>query len=298
MTDWRDRTLANRCRDLLRHEAWNVGAVRAPIHVFLGGMPASEVHWLPRPPEGRFLADPFGIVRDGRRYVFFEEYDFGPGKGVISCVDLSSGRRSVETVMRLPVHASYPYVFERDGAVYCVPETHQAREVRLYEARDFPRGWRLKAVLIRDFPGVDSTVFEFDGLWWLMCTHSDLGSFDRLYLWHAPGLLGPWEPHPRNPVKVDLGSARPGGTPFVHRGDLYRPSQDCSRSYGGRNVINRVTSLTTREFREEPVARVEPPAGSPYPAGLHTLSSLGDWTLIDGKRFTFVQSQYRRGARC
>jgi hypothetical protein len=130
-----------------------------------------------------------------------------------------------------------------------------------------------------------------------MCTRYDQGPFDRLYIWHAPDLLGPWEPHAANPVKVDLGSARPAGTPFAYRGDLYRPAQDCSRTYGGRVVINRILRLTPTDFQEELIAYVEPITDSPYVAGLHTLSSFGDLTLIDGKRFTFSRGECGRAAR-
>jgi hypothetical protein len=295
--DWRERSLGNRLKELIRHEEWNVGIVHAPIHSFLERTSEVEVQWLPVLNGERFLADPFGIVHNQAMFVFCEEYDFRAGKGAISCVDLSRSVPSPEIVINLPIHASYPYVLEHGGNVYCIPETYHAREISLYKAEEFPRRWVKKATLIRDFPGVDSTVFQFDGRWWLLCTDFDQGTSDRLYVWHAAELLGPWEPHTANPVKVDLGSARPAGTPFVHEGQLYRPAQDCSQTYGGGVVISRISRLTPTEFKEEPVTRVEPPEGSPYLAGLHTLSALGDWTLIDGKRFTFVRSEFTRGAR-
>ena len=39
------------------------------------------------------------------------------------------------------IHTSYPYVVIDDGAIYCVPETHQAREIALYRATSFPVTW-------------------------------------------------------------------------------------------------------------------------------------------------------------
>lgn len=230
-------------------------------------------------------------------FIFCEEYDFRSGKGAISYLELSDRLMSPEVVIDLPVHASYPYIFEYRGEVYCIPETYQAREICLYKATEFPRGWVKEATLITGFPGVDSTVFPFGGRWWLMCTHHDRGAFDRLYVWYAPDLLGPWEPHAANPVKHDLRSARPAGTPFVYEGELYRPAQDCSRTYGGRVVISRIMQLTPDHFKEEPVAYVEPRRASPYVEGLHTVSTLGDLTLIDGKRFTFARGEFRRAVR-
>jgi hypothetical protein len=89
-------------------------------------------------------------------------------------------------------------------------------------------------------------------------------------------------------------SARPGGTPFHHDGALYRPAQDCSVTYGGRIVINRVLRLSPTAFEEEPVSTVEPDPDGPFPDGLHTLSSLGNVTLVDGKRRAVIPAEVYR----
>jgi len=68
----------------------------------------------------------------------------------------------------------------------------------------------------------------------LFFTDADDGPLTKLRVWFADDLLGSWCPHPGNPVKPDIRSARPAGTPFVHDGALYRPAQDCSRTYGAR----------------------------------------------------------------
>jgi hypothetical protein len=59
-------------------------------------------------------------------------------------------------------------------------------------------------------------------------------------------------------------------------------------------VINRVLTLTTTAFREEPAAFVEPDVNGPYPDGLHTLSAVGGMTLIDGKRLQLAPAEFRR----
>jgi hypothetical protein len=120
------------------------------------------------------------------------------------------------------------------------------------------------------------------------------GDTSELHLWYSSSAQGPWQAHPDNPVKIDVRSARPGGTPFYADGVLYRPAQDCSRVYGGRIVINRVTTLTPTAFHEEPAATVDPDPAGPYPAGLHTLSAVGDVTLLDAKRMVFVPEAFRR----
>jgi len=53
-------------------------------------------------------------------------------------------------------------------------------------------------------------------------------------VWHATSPLGPWEPHPANPVANGPREAgfRNGGRLVVHDGRLYRFGQDCGETYG------------------------------------------------------------------
>jgi hypothetical protein len=282
--------IARAYRKLFRAEDWNIGIVRRPIHAFLDPGFVPEIEWLPPPGSGKFRADPFGVIAAGRVYIMCEELDYRKGQGSISAIEFTSERlrSSPFPVIELPCHASYPYLVQHRGDIYCIPETCRAGEIAIYRADDFPVRWSRAAALVSGVAAADSTAFKYDGRWWLMCAGEGDGFNSRLLIWHAPDLLGPWTPHRLNPVKSDVSCTRPGGTPFVHSDALYRPAQDCSRTYGGRVVINRVTVLTPDAFREEQVAVVEPQAHGPYPHGMHTLSSAGEITLLDGKREHFI----------
>ena len=59
-------------------------------------------------------------------------------------------------------------------------------------------------------------------------------------------------------------------------------------------MINRVIRLTPTEFSEEQVASIELDADSSYPDGVHTISTVGNITLVDGKRVVFVGSAFKR----
>jgi hypothetical protein len=260
-----------------------------------------RIEWFAWPRRHEFLADPFGVIRDGKLTVLCEYLDQRHPRGVIVASDergSAASRAPVQIGPDEPVHLSYPYLLEVDGKLLCVPETHEAREVALYELVEFPNRWRKVVTLLRDRPLVDATPFFFGGLWWLAASEvASKGKTSELHLWWATKLEGPWTAHTQNPVKVDVRSARPGGTPFVHEGVLYRPAQDCSTTYGRRIVVNRVLELTPEQFREETAAAFEPDKTGPFPAGLHTLSAVGDYTLIDGKRFLFVPHEFLRTAR-
>jgi hypothetical protein len=277
--------------ELLHKDEWNVGMVHVPPSYFLNGGPLPPTDWMQVAPKN-WVADPMAVVVDGTVHVLCEQWNDALNRGTISRTTFDeAGWGKLECAIASDVHASYPYLFEDDRAIYCVPETVAANETALYRAAPFPALWVKECVLLTGSCGVDSTVFRHEGLWWLLCTRS--GGFtyttsntqDRLlYAYFADNLLGPWHPHLANPVKMDIRSSRPAGPPFVHDGKLFRPAQDCSKTYGGRVVINRIEALSPSAFREETYAVVEPDCNGPYPSGLHTLTRAGNMCVIDGKR--------------
>ena len=290
-------------RPWIEHDHWNIGIVEQPIEDFID--PRRErkpVKWLPTPAPGEFVADPFGLVRDGQLTVFCEYLNYGgDAVGTIAAIQpFGAATRVPVQIGPVPaVHLSYPAVFEHAGRLLCIPETQGAREVALYGLERFPDRWVKLATLIANATVVDATLFRHGELWWLAGA-SDPGGAQLgadLHLWYATDITGPWTAHPSNPVKTDVCSARPAGTPFVSAGVLYRPAQDSSLTYGSRVVINRVVTLTTTTFREEPAAFVAPDPNGPYPDGLHTLSAVGGMTLIDGKRLAFASAEFRRVIR-
>ena len=281
---------------LFRHSQWNIGVLPVPIETLLhpGGYHDEEIRWFPLGNRQGFLADPFGVMRAGTLQILCEHYGYRSGKGTIRSLAYSDHGFSEQAVpaIEAATHLSYPFVVEDGGDVYCIPESSSANEIPLFRSTAFPRAWTKAGVLVNDFGGVDPTVFRHDGRWWLMATPRGREADTTLWIWHAPELAGPWTPHLRNPVKTDVRSARPGGALFVVDGVVYRPAQDCSRRYGWRIVIQRVTSLTPSEFLEEPVAVLEASRRSGFPLGRHTLTPVGDVVLIDGHRAVFVCSAF------
>ena len=293
--------VAAQVRALARQDQWAIGVIDAPIESVLDAAGPPAVRWLTAPSDGRYLADPFFVSNGDGLSMLAEEYDHRARRGRISLVEWRPGRPpgGPRAVMDLPGHASYPFVFASEGTRYCVPETARARRVDLYRADGDDRTWRRVATLVDGAGVVDPTIVRVDGTWWLFGTDPVTGPNTKLLAWHATDLLGPWRPHALNPLKTDVRSSRPAGTPFVSNGRLYRPAQDAAATYGGRVVVHEVLRLTPTEFEEREVAAVEPDRGGPYPDGLHTLSAAGSWTLVDGKRRAFVWPAFRHelGAR-
>ena len=284
-------------RNLFRHDEWNIGIVSEHISAFLEPRHVPRIVWFPLRERGKYFADPFAIYRDDKLFILCEEFDYSKFKGRIVSIELGGApftTLSFKVAIELPIHVSYPYLLEHNGAVFCIPETAEAREISIYKAEDFPGGWKKVATLVDDLPGVDSSLFQYGGRWWLTCTNDDQG-WSKLFVWYSDELFGPWRAHAANPVKTSIHSSRPAGTPFVHEGTLFRPAQDCSKTYGGRVVINRVYKLTPTEFSEEEIASVGPEISAPYSNGLHTLSAAGIYTLVDAKRLRFNANGFKQG---
>lgn len=269
-------------------DKWNVGIAYAPIETFLDGAARHwpRVEWIPELPGLDYRADPFGVATsDGRAWALVERYDAKKSRGCIESVPIAAGRwgRSSTTSAFASLHMSYPFMFRHLDRWYCLPESLGRGGVSLH--RYEPDGWEKIATLV-EREAVDPTIVFHDGRWWLFCTDFAEPRHHRLHAYYADELSGPYVAHPLNPVKVDPRSAGCAGTPFVHEGTLYRPAQDCSRSYGASVVLNRVVELTPTSFREETAAIVAP--DHRYPDGVHTLSAFGPFTLVDGKRRAFT----------
>ncbi len=282
------RNFVRRRLNAMIEEHWAIGLIARPVQHVIDGFDAREIRWL-EPPAGQVLADPVGArMQDGKVQLLAEGYDFRDRQGRIVAleVDPHGGASAPREVLRLPVHASYPHLIEHDGAHYCLPEAHGANRVQLFRADPFPERWTPDRVLIESFQGVDPTLARHEGRWWLFAgNHADQDE-TKLYVFHADDLFGPWQPHAANPVKCDIRSSRPAGPLFRRGNELFRPAQDCSRTYGGAIAVNRIVELTPQDFREETVAVLDPDAGGPRPHGLHSLAGVGDYTLVDGKRHT------------
>lgn len=284
------RTAVRRVYRLLyRAPHWRVGwrRVDGPDVIDLGDLPSSGWHDLAD--DGwHFYADPFPVVVGGTTYLFVEDFDHRLGRGVISVVpfDGDGPTGTPWPVLEHRVHLSYPFVLEDAGQLWMIPETSGAGTVELYRAGRFPEGWELEEVLLDGMEVSDATPFRHGGRWWLSATVRNGGSYsDALHLWSADRLQGPWSPHARNPVLVDIASARPAGRVVLRDGRLVRPVQDGRQGYGAALALAEITRLDDAGFEQRVVSRLRPGGGWPG-TRLHTLNRAGWLEVVDGSAYS------------
>jgi hypothetical protein len=158
--------------------------------------------------------------------------------------------------------------------------------VALFRAAEFPYKWEEAEHLLEGVWAVDATMFPHEGRYWMFAggvrKHGRINS--ELFLFHAQTPLGPWVAHAMNPVVSDVSRARPAGQVFSHQGVLIRPGQDCSSSYGGAIVLNRIEVLTPEEYREVPIKRLGPD-WFPGSLGTHTITHSEHFQAVDARRW-------------
>jgi hypothetical protein len=275
-------------QEKLLRSSWSIGwrETDAPGLACSEAAASPPFQEIPSAPD-RFYADPFVCEVEGQTWLFCEEYSYAEKQGCISAAAFGQGVWSApKTVLKPAYHLSFPFVFEWQGAMYLIPESSQNRTIELYKAQRFPEQWELIGPLLEDVIAVDTVVFEYQGKLWLFTSLSAEAhdTRDELSVFFADSLLGQWQPHPMNPVVSDIRTARNAGRIFVQEGKIFRPSQDCSVSYGHGIYLNQITCLTETDYREHVVSFLRPRWKQGL-IGVHTFNRVGRMEVVDGQHW-------------
>ncbi len=270
------------------NERWAIGVLNARTDSLTRSQILRADLWIVSPSRDAYLADPFPWPGQSNLFLC-ERYDYRTHLGTLRAITFDRGKVANEEAVDLNVdgaHLSYPFIYREHGRTFLLPEMAAFRELILFELLSETKA-RAVCVINTGTRIADPTLFKHDGFYWLAYTDLAIGTDDNLCLFYSSQLEGPWVPHPLNPVKIDIRSSRPGGTPFLCGGNLYRPAQDCSSTYGAALALNLVRVCTPRYYKEETVAVLRPDPSGPFPHGLHTLSVDGPRIFFDGKKLFF-----------
>lgn len=240
-------------------------------------------------PKNELRADPFLFNKDGEKWVFFESWDKGDPFARI-CVGRMEGDR-IEDITKIELgdaHVSYPYVFEKGGEIFLIPEINERNRVEIWRCIEFPEKWVLHATALEGKSPADTFMVEWDGQWWMftnLCSGSILDHCMELHIYRVDGPdLQRIEPHPLNPVVFDTTSARNAGRPFVRDRRLIRPAQITSHGlYGYGLKFMEITQLSMEAFSEREIRRIEPDRDQAT-TGCHHLDSCEGFFIMDVRR--------------
>ena len=201
------------------------------------------------PPDGTYQADPFPFIKDGKRYLFIEDYDYKLGKLSVCNVNSDGTVTPFRTAIQNNYHFSYPHIFNYKDDIYIVPETSRHGVVELYKCSEFPDKW-IKIKTLLNIPGNDSTIFERDGILWMF---TNIGNDNNITIFYTDNLLSEWKFHSSHTYS----HSRPAGQVFYYKDKLIRPTQDCSKCYGHAIVFKEI-ELDKKIYKEKVFKRIEP----------------------------------------
>lgn len=238
-----------------------------------------------------FVADPFMLRCDNTWYMFFEVMNDESKLGELAFANSNDGLHwnYQQIVVKEPFHLSYPYVFAWQNDYYMIPETLGADALCLYKADEFPYRWSVAARLLEG-QFADPSIFRFDDLWWIFACPRPYGH-DILTLYFAAELTGPWNQHPKSPIRSgDKCRARPAGRVLNFDNQIIRFAQDCVPHYGTSVRPFAISQLTQTQYAETEMnhSPILTASGTGWnAAGMHHIDahelSSGNWlACVDG----------------
>jgi len=207
-------------------------------------------------------------------------------KGLIVCMKYENGNfAKPQIVLEESFHLSYPYVFEKDGTIYMMPETSADGCIQLYKAVDFPYKWEKEKILVKIKNAVD-TVISGDYLVASVVTDAAAMKVDvELYN------IFDGKPYLKNPVEKCSQTARGAGKIFQVNGRTIRPAQDCTDAvYGAGLVFYEIKEdngfFTESIYKKLSTSDIKVENGR-TPCGVHTYARCKGIEIIDYKMRRF-----------
>jgi hypothetical protein len=281
--------LAFNFHDLFLQEKWNMAVYPFSFDKLM------EMRHLPNPifyPNVRrnsFVADVFALNQGNKLQLFFEDYSYKNDKGVISTVSFDIGNRMYgehKVILETDYHLAFPFIHQQNNSLYLLPETSITGKQYMFSLNEKLEPGEKEILMAADC--VDAVTFQYEGLQWLFCGHKSLGPNHYLFAYYRQNEQAEWVSHEQNPIVADASNARMAGGIFRHKDKLYRFAQKNNLYYGEMVHINEILSLDSSKFSEKRVLTVDASWFKHYSEGIHTLSFVNDWLILDAKRHVFI----------
>lgn len=277
----------------LFYKHWVIGLCHADIKEIIKTKTFSlDIKWLSINSVDHFNADPFLLRgKDGNLNIFYEDLILDEQYGKIFLMSVDNGLTKFKTKLLLDTksHLSYPFLFKEDERIFVFPEASKSGRLTCYEFDQENQSLHYIKEII-NLPLLDSTILKYNNKYWLFGTINGSDSHNKLYLFFSDNLLGPYTPHPGNPVKNSLSGSRPAGNFIEIDGIIYRPSQNCENFYGESLTINKINKLDENSFDEEQYMFIkmdERNLRKYHIHSIHTINVIDGIIAVDGKKWTF-----------
>lgn len=197
----------------------------------------------------KWFADPFPVHYEGNDYLFVEIMDYHNVYGQIAVAKIKNNKiYKFKTIISEPFHMSFPNVFQFHGCLYMIPETCQAKQVRLYKCIEFPYRWELDRILLEDIKLVDHALYISDN-------HIIMISYDISNMENKRAVIYSIDLENMNIKQINpegyISQERAAGTVFLVDNELYRAVQDCTNCYGDYIKIYKIDRIDENRIEEQ-----------------------------------------------
>lgn len=237
-----------------------------------------RVHWMHNPYKDRWFADPFILdVTEDDIIVLVEEFYDPIQRGRISRLIIDAHTyqlKSVDPVLELPTHLSFPAIIRIKGDIYIYPENSAGNELSLYKY-DTKTNVCKKVKRIIDKPLTDAIItccFNREMIFTTCIPHQN-GNLLQVYE-NQDG-----EFKLRKEMSFPSNIARNAGDWFCIDGKVYRPAQNCNIRYGGSMILQEVTRDEDNYYFRD-VCEIKLSHKS-YKLGCHTFNHYKGLSVVD-----------------
>ena len=232
--------------------------------------------------EGWF-ADPFFYSVDDNEIVLLAEqlyYPINRGRLVKMTLDKQYKLLSVEPILTLDTHLSFPNVWRENNKIYVYPENYQGGALSIWEFD----GYQMSnpKVLIPE-PLIDSQIVKLNNEYFIFAVKYQSGEWSdtqHLQIWKSSNLFGPYE-HIQTISSSKNYERGAGEIIVIDDKTIIRPAQNCEGGYGKEVILFKMT-YDGIYFKEEELERISPSTKSKYGEVLHTYNVMGRVCVIDG----------------
>ena len=273
----------------LRDTRWTIGFVENSIKDIIKGEKL-KVNWVECNYKDRWYADPFVLdVTNSQITLLVEEFYYPIKRARIAKLVIDRNNNqivSTKPILTLPTHISYPAILRRDGKIFIYPESGQSGKLKLYQYNPDTDEVTEKKVLLEENVA-DATYTDLFGEDLLFCTIPPDINKNELFVYRKDG-NGNYQRSEK--IVFNDNIARMAGDFFTVDGRIYRPAQDCNKSYGNGTVIQEV-KRDNGEWKFKEVNRYF--SDNPkYPLGIHTLNMYKGIIVVDAVGYCRPKSAY------
>jgi hypothetical protein len=261
----------------LVEQCWEVGLLENDFESVMNG--ELSVKWIETGYKDRWFADPFILdVNDAEVKILVEEYFYNEKKGRIAEITIERCSNKLiknKTLLDIPTHLSFPAIWREKDTIYVYPENSASGSLFLYRYTE--NGLVFDSILgIEPLTDAIMTDFFAEHRLYSTCMPSPNGNDLGLYLLDK-GVF-----HLAKIIKFSNCDARMAGDFFKYKNKIYKPSQDCSRRYGGAIRIYETEDGISFNYKVT--------LTSPHPSlklGLHTINSFKGVTVVDAVGYRY-----------